>query len=112
MLFLGARLAAVGPRRRPRAKSRADSARCSTARTSPGWVTPEDKSLFTVENGEIVGRTKELLKKNEFLATDKPYGDFVLKAKVKFRNGNSGIQFRSKRTDGRRGLGPSGRRGR
>ena len=30
--------------------------------------------------------------------TDKPYGDFVLKAKVKIRNGNSGIQFRSKRT--------------
>ena len=29
--------------------------------------------------------------------TDKPYGDFVLKAKVKIRNGNSGIQFRSKR---------------
>ncbi|MFI5456123.1 MAG: DUF1080 domain-containing protein [Isosphaerales bacterium] len=64
-----------------------------------GWVTPEDKSLFTVENGEIVGRTKELLKKNEFLATDKPYGDFVLKVKVKFRNGNSGIQFRSKRKE-------------
>jgi len=64
-----------------------------------GWVTPQDKSLFTVENGEIVGRTKELLKKNEFLATDKPYRDFVLKVKVKFRNGNSGIQFRSKRKD-------------
>jgi Domain of Unknown Function (DUF1080) len=62
-----------------------------------GWVTPEDKSLFTVENGEIVGQTKELLKKNEFLATEKSYGDFVLKAKVKIRNGNSGIQFRSKR---------------
>jgi Domain of Unknown Function (DUF1080) len=63
-----------------------------------GWVTPEDKSLFTVENGEIVGRTTEVrLKKNEFLATEKPYGDFVLKVKVKFRNGNSGIQFRSKR---------------
>jgi Domain of Unknown Function (DUF1080) len=63
-----------------------------------GWITPEDKSLFTVENGEIVGRTpKERLKKNEFLVTDKPYGDFVLKAKVKFRNGNSGIQFRSRR---------------
>ncbi len=61
------------------------------------WVTPEDKSLFTVENGEIVGRTKGDLKKNEFLVTDKPYGDFVLKAKVKIRNGNSGIQFRSKR---------------
>ena len=64
-----------------------------------GWVTPADKSLFTVEDGEIVGRTKEILKKNEFLATEKQYGDFVLKAKVKFRNGNSGIQFRSKRND-------------
>jgi hypothetical protein len=63
-----------------------------------GWVTPEDKSLFTVENGEIVGRTIGKLKKNEFLATEKSYGDFVLKAKVKYRNGNSGIQFRSKRS--------------
>jgi hypothetical protein len=63
-----------------------------------GWVTPEDTSLFSVENGEIVGRTKnERLKKNEFLATEKSYEDFVLKAKVKIRNGNSGIQFRSKR---------------
>lgn len=64
-----------------------------------GWVTPADKDLFSVENGEIVGRTKGDLKKNEFLVTDKPYGDFVLKAKVKIRNGNSGIQFRSKRAD-------------
>jgi hypothetical protein len=62
-----------------------------------GWVTPEDKSLFAVEDGEIVGRTKGDLKKNEFLATDKKYTDFVLKAKVKYKNGNSGIQFRSKR---------------
>jgi hypothetical protein len=64
-----------------------------------GWVTPADKSLFAVEDGEIVGRTKEILKQNEFLATEKKYGDFVLKAKVKIRNGNSGIQFRSKRND-------------
>ena len=63
-----------------------------------GWVTPDNKGLFSVENGEIVGRSKEdELKKNEFLVTDKPYGDFVLKAKVKLRNHNSGIQFRSKR---------------
>jgi hypothetical protein len=63
-----------------------------------GWVTPDDKSLFSVENGEIVGRTGETpIKKNEFLVTDKSYGDFVLKAKVKIRNGNSGIQFRSTR---------------
>jgi hypothetical protein len=64
-----------------------------------GWVTPEDKSLFAVEDGEIVGRTTDPIKKNEFLATEKSYGDFVLKVKVKFRNGNSGIQFRSKRND-------------
>jgi hypothetical protein len=62
-----------------------------------GWVTPDDKAIFSVENGEIVGRTQGDLKKNEFLVTEKPYRDFVLKAKVKFRNGNSGIQFRSKR---------------
>lgn len=64
-----------------------------------GWVTPADKDLFTVENGEIVGRTKGDLKKNEFLATTKTYGDFVLKAKVKLLSGNSGIQVRSTRTD-------------
>ena len=60
-----------------------------------GWVTPDDKTLFAVEDGEIVGRTKGDLKKNEFLVTDKPYGDFVLKAKIKFKGNNSGIQFRS-----------------
>src|SRR5262249_62511 len=64
-----------------------------------GWVTTDDKSLFAVEDGVIVGQTKGDLKKNEFLATEKSYGDFVLKAKVKIRNGNSGIQFRSKRAD-------------
>ena len=64
-----------------------------------GWVTPADLGLFSVEDGAIVGRTKGDLKKNEFLVTDKPYGDFTLRAKVKFRNGNSGIQFRSKRAD-------------
>ena len=68
-------------------------------KTLDGWVTPADKDIFTVEDGVIVGRTKGDLKKNEFLVTAKPYGDFILKAKVKIRNGNSGIQFRSKRTD-------------
>jgi len=62
-----------------------------------GWITPDDKTLFVVEGGEIVGRTKGDLKKNEFLVVDKPYADFALKAKVKIRNGNSGIQFRSTR---------------
>jgi len=64
-----------------------------------GWITPADKALFTVEDGEIVGRTKGDLKKNEFLVVEKPYGDFVLKVKVKYLSGNSGIQFRSKRAE-------------
>ena len=63
-----------------------------------GWVTPDNKGLWSVEDGEIVGRSKEKeLKKNEFLVTDKPYADFVLKVKVKYKSGNSGVQFRSKR---------------
>ena len=62
-----------------------------------GWVTPDVPGLFAVENGEIRGMTDGKLKKNEFLVTGKPYGDFVLKVKVKFLSGNSGIQFRSKR---------------
>jgi Domain of Unknown Function (DUF1080) len=72
-----------------------------------GWVQPDDKEIFSVENGEIVGKTKEKqLKKNEFLVTDKTYGDFVLKAKVKVLNGNSGIQFRSAREANGRVTGP------
>ena len=76
-----------------------------------GWVTPDDKAIFSVENGEIVGRTQGDLKKNEFLVTEKPYRDFVLKAKVKFKNGNSGIQFRSKRAANGAVSGAAGRRG-
>jgi hypothetical protein len=64
-----------------------------------GWLTPKDKALFTVEDGVIVARTKGDLTKNEFLATDRAYDNFVLKVKVKYGNGNSGIQFRSKRTE-------------
>ena len=64
-----------------------------------GWVLPTDKALFAVEDGEIVGRTRGDLKKNEFLVTAQPYADFTLKAKVKFKSGNSGIQFRSARAD-------------
>ena len=65
-----------------------------------GWVKPASEDCsFSVEDGAIVGRTNGKLKKNEFLCTPKAYGDFVLKAKVKLRNGNSGIQFRSARAD-------------
>src|SRR4051812_14354491 len=72
-----------------------------------GWVTPDDKTIFAVEDGEIVGRTKEgQLKKNEFLVTDKAFGDFILKVKVKVLGGNSGIQVRSVRESNGRVTGP------
>jgi hypothetical protein len=65
-----------------------------------GWVAPNDQSLFILEHGEVVGRTKEgQLKKNEFLVSGREYTDFVLKAKVLIKGGNSGIQFRSKRAE-------------
>lgn len=65
-----------------------------------GWVTPGDQNIFSVEDGQIVGRSKEgQLKKNEFLVTERPYKDFTLKAKVKLVSGNSGIQVRSDRAE-------------
>ncbi len=71
-----------------------------------GWVLSEKGGLFSVENGEIVGRTKGDLEINQFLVTEATYRDFDLKAKVKFINGNSGIQFRSKRLDNGAVVGP------
>jgi hypothetical protein len=64
-------------------------------KTLAGWK-GNDK-LWTVEDGTIAGSTESTdLKQNTFLATEKSYKNFVLKAKFKLRNGNSGIQFRSK----------------
>ncbi|WP_240911164.1 3-keto-disaccharide hydrolase [Paludisphaera soli] len=79
------------------APARAQATSLFNGKDLEGWVLPDDKALFTVEDGQIVGRTAGDLKKNEFLVTPKSYKDFTLKAKVKLRNGNSGIQVRSKR---------------
>ena len=63
-------------------------------KTLAGWV--GDPSLWSVEEGEIVGRTKGL-NRNEFLRSDMMAQDFVLTLKVKLvaDAGNSGVQFRS-----------------
>lgn len=59
-----------------------------------GW--DGDPDLWRVENGEIIGSTDDKkIEHNTFLSTNKEYADFILKAKVKLRNHNSGIQFRS-----------------
>ncbi|HRJ21053.1 MAG TPA: DUF1080 domain-containing protein [Bryobacteraceae bacterium] len=64
-------------------------------KTLDGWE--GDSRLWRVENGELVGSTDGVkITKNTFLIYRKAeFGDFVLRAEVKLRNGNSGIQFRS-----------------
>ncbi len=59
-----------------------------------GWQ--GDTRYWSVENGEIVGRTQGL-DHNEFLRSDMSAGDFRLTVDVKLvkNEGNSGIQFRS-----------------
>lgn len=60
-----------------------------------GWT--GDSKLWSVENGEIVGRSNGL-DHNEFLVSDLLAEDFRLTLEVKLvaNRGNSGIQFRSK----------------
>ena len=60
-----------------------------------GWT--GDPALWSVSGDAIVGSSdKKLLDHNTFLYTEKSYSDFVLKAEIRLRNGNSGIHFRSK----------------
>ena len=63
-----------------------------------GWRGKE--GLWSVEGGEIVGRTSGLAR-NEFLIGDLAAGDFRLSVDVKLtaNEGNSGIQFRSEPLD-------------
>ena len=61
-----------------------------------GWE--GDAKLWIVEDGVLIGRSPGI-KYNDFLATTKTYGDFILRFQVKLVDdkGNSGVQFRSKR---------------
>ena len=63
-----------------------------------GWK--GDPRLWSVEDGTILGSTEGVeIEHNTFLSTEKSYSDFVLRVKVKLRNHNSGIQFRSEQRD-------------
>lgn len=64
-----------------------------------GFKQLNGKARYTVENGEIVGRTVANTP-NSFLATEKVYGDFILELDLKVADSmNSGIQFRSEIKD-------------
>ncbi len=67
-----------------------------------------DKEVWSVENGELVGKTAKGLKSNNFLMSTFDATDFKLKLKVKLTpNGaNSGVQFRSVPIEGGEMRGP------
>lgn len=68
-------------------------------RNLDGW--DGDSRLWSVRNGMIVGSTENVkIDKNQFLITKNSYRNFVLRAQVKLRNHNSGIQFRSEARPG------------
>jgi hypothetical protein len=59
-----------------------------------GW--DGDPRCWSVRDGMIVGSTEGVsLTHNEFLITKQTYKNFDLRAEMKLRNHNSGIQFRS-----------------
>lgn len=63
-----------------------------------GWE--GNMKVFRIEDGAIIaGSQKEAIAHNEFLCTEKEYGDFELRLKAKLvgLGDNAGIQFRSKR---------------
>jgi hypothetical protein len=61
-----------------------------------------DPAVWSVVDGEIVGRSKTGLKKNDFAKSHLLLEDFrlILEVKLVGNRGNSGIQFRSKATRG------------
>ncbi len=65
-----------------------------------GWE--GDTKLWSAQDGMLVGKSPGL-KHNDFLATEKSYGDFVLKLTFRMigeEDSNSGVQFRSERIPG------------
>ena len=70
-----------------------------------GWN--GDTAVFRVEDGAIVGGSlKALLSHNEFLASDREFGDFELTLKFKItgdpKQANAGVQFWSQRVPNER----------
>src|SRR5262249_40919752 len=61
-----------------------------------GWE--GDTALWSARDGKLVGSSTGL-KYNDFLATEREYGDFLLKLTFRLADGqgNSGVQFRSDR---------------
>lgn len=65
-------------------------------KTLAGWKGRTE--LWKVDGETLVGSSKPAgINFNTFLISEKEYGDFILKLEFKFSEGNSGVQFRSRR---------------
>lgn len=68
-------------------------------KTLKGW--DGDPGSWSVRDGAIVGTNDvHKIEQNTFLIHHQPQANFVLRAQVRLRNGNSGIQFRSRQLPG------------
>jgi putative membrane-bound dehydrogenase-like protein len=83
----------------PMLATKENAAQLFNGRDLTGWT--GDSQLWSVEDGEIIGRT-EGLSHNTFLISDLAVEDFRLSFDVKLVDnaGNSGVQFRSQPMDG------------
>jgi putative membrane-bound dehydrogenase-like protein len=85
----------ANPRQVPIAATPENVAGFFNGKDLTGWT--YDPKLWSVENGEIVGRATSGLKHNDWIKSDMLLYDFHFKCQVKLvkNEGNSGIQFRS-----------------
>jgi len=92
--LLGAQGAA--PPAKPDATHPAASVALFDGRTLDGWS--GDASRWTVEDGELVGRTtaEAPLRANTFLIHEGVHADFELTLEFRIAGGNSGVQYRSR----------------
>jgi hypothetical protein len=68
-------------------------------KTLDGWIQRGGKAKYTVEDGELVGRSVPNTS-NSFLCTKQDYGDFILELEFKGDPAlNSGVQIRSQAFD-------------
>ena len=70
-------------------------------KTFRGWE-GDTLNTWRIENGTLIGGSlEEMVPHNDFLVTDRTYGNFILTLKIKLTGNegfiNSGIQFRSER---------------
>ncbi len=76
----------------------ADEIRLFDGRSFGGWN--GNLEIFRIEDGAIVGGSLDKpVRRNEFLCTDREFGDFELRLKFKLlgKGANAGVQIRSRR---------------